>query len=249
LSATGVVAALEFEARSLGRRRGRVGSPMSLGDGSLVCVSGVGGDNATRAARQLVAAGAGALLSWGVAGALDPALSCGAVLLPAEVLRASPGAAASLLQRFETCRRWRERVGAALQAHAAVTAGALLTSAQPVAAAQLKASMFRDTQAVAVDMESAAVGQVAADHGLPFLALRVILDTAAVGLPASVMRAFEPAMAGRPGLRRVWGLLSAPADWGSLLRLAAAYRVARGTLRECARRGDPTRPPDACGSR
>jgi len=75
LSATGVVAALEFEAQSLGTRRHLADGLGSLRDGSLLRVSGVGGDNAARAARELVAAGAGALLSWGVAGGLDPALS------------------------------------------------------------------------------------------------------------------------------------------------------------------------------
>ena len=93
MSVTGVVAALEFEARSLGRASRRAGL-CALGDGSLLRVSGVGGDNAARAARELVAAGAGALLSWGVAGARDPALTCGAVLLPAEILCPGTGAAA-----------------------------------------------------------------------------------------------------------------------------------------------------------
>jgi len=90
LSVTGVVAALEFEARSLG----------DPGDGSIISISGIGADNAARSARALVAAGAGALLSWGVAGALDPALACGTAVLPGEVLRAhgEPGGAA--LQRF-----------------------------------------------------------------------------------------------------------------------------------------------------
>ncbi|HEX2789181.1 MAG TPA: hypothetical protein VHN17_02005 [Steroidobacteraceae bacterium] len=247
MSATGVVAALEFEAQSLGTRRRRVGGLWRLGDGSLVSVSGVGGDNAVQAAHQLVAAGAGALLSWGVAGGLDPALGCGTVLLPAEVVRPSTAPGLAPLQRFETCRTWRERVAAALPAHAAVTAGGLLSSVQPVATAELKARLFRDTQAVAVDMESAAVAQVAADHGLPFITLRVIVDSATVSLPGSVMRAFEPAMAGRPGLWRAWALLGAPADWGSLLRLAAAYRVARRVLHDCARRAAPTRAPEPRG--
>jgi adenosylhomocysteine nucleosidase len=239
LSATGVVAALEFEAQSLGTRRHRADGLGSLRDGSLLRVSGVGGDNAARAARELVAAGAGALLSWGVAGGLDPALSCGAVLLPAEVLR--PASADKLLppQRYATCRMWRERVAAALQLHAPA-AGALLTSALPVAAADLKVRLFRDTGAVAVDMESAAVAQVAAEHELPFITLRVVLDTASVSLPGSVMRTLEPGNAGRSGLWRAVALLGAPADWGALLRLAAAYRLARRALLDCARRGDPT---------
>jgi adenosylhomocysteine nucleosidase len=247
LSATGVVAALEFEAQSLGTRRHHADGLGSLRDGSLLRVSGVGADNAARAARQLVAAGAGALLSWGVAGALDPALGCGAVLLPAEVLRPASAAGSLPPQRFATCRMWRERVAAALQLPAPVTAGALLTSARPVGAAELKTRLFQDTGAVAVDMESAAVAQVAAEHELPFITLRVVLDGASVSLPASVMRTLEPGNLGRSGLWRALVLVSAPADWGALLRLAGAYRLARRALLECARRGDPTAAPAGQG--
>jgi adenosylhomocysteine nucleosidase len=182
-----------------------------------------------------------------VAGALDPALRCGAVLLPAEVVRPATGAASSALQRFATCRAWRERVAAALQLHAPASAAALLSSALPVATAEHKARLFHDTHAVAVDMESAAVGQVAAEHALPFITLRVVLDAASVSLPGSVMRMLEPGNAGRSGLWRAFALLSAPADWGALLRLAGAYRVASRALRECAQRGDPTRAPAGKG--
>jgi adenosylhomocysteine nucleosidase len=247
LSATGVVAALAFEARSLGSCRRRTIGPCVLGDGSLLCVSGVGTENAARAAQKLVAAGAQALLSWGVAGALDPALDVGAVLLPAEVLRPTGASASAPMQRYPTSRTWRERVVAALQPHAPVSAGALLTSALAVAEAQLKARLFQDTGAVAVDMESAAVAQVAAEHQLPFITLRVIVDTASVSLPASVMCMIDPAYAGRSGLWRAWTLLGAPQDWGALLRLARASRLAQRALSDCARRGDPTRAPAASG--
>jgi adenosylhomocysteine nucleosidase len=245
LSATGVVAALAFEARSLGTRQRAAAGLASLTDGSLVSVCGMGGENAARAARQLIAAGAGALLSWGVAGGLDPELTCGTVVLPVEVVHGSEVLPASSARRFATCRTWRERLGAALQAHARLTAGALLSSPVPVAAAGLKARLFQETRAVAVDMESAAVAEVAADHGLPFVALRVILDTARDSLPESILRAFAPAALGSSRARRAWPLLRllrhAPADFGPLLRLAGQYRIARRTLSDCARRAEPTR--------
>ncbi len=243
MSATGVVAALAFEAHSLGTWRRRADGICQLDDGSLLWLSGVGCDNAARAARALVAAGAGALLSWGVAGGLDPALGAGAVLLPTEVLGPAAAAGSPALQRFATSRTWRERVAVALRPHAPLNHGALLSSVLPVAGAQLKARLFQDTGAVAVDMESAAVAQVAAEHHLPFITLRVIVDSASVTLPASVVRMLEPAHAGRSARWRAWGLLGAPRDWGALLRLAQASRLARRALRACARRGDPTRAP------
>jgi hopanoid-associated phosphorylase len=225
LSLTGVVAALDFEARSLGPRRAQ----------ALVCVSGIGAENAARAARELAAAGAGGLLSWGVAGALDPSLHCGTAVLPLEVLRAQ--------RRFPTDPAWRQRVTAALQGHVPQVGGALLTSEVAVAASALKARLFEHSGAAAVDMESAAIAEVAAQFGLPFLALRVILDTAHDSLPDSVLRSFAAgnAAGSAPARPRVWPLLRAPADWGRLLRLAAQYRTAGRALAACARRADPTR--------
>jgi adenosylhomocysteine nucleosidase len=218
LSVTGVVAALAFEARCLEQP----------GDGALIRLSGIGAENAARTANALVAAGVGALLSWGIAGALDPDLASGTAVLPTEVLRQG--------RRFATSALWRERLRAALRGHVPVVGGTLLSSDVAVAAVAVKASLFRDTGAVAVDMESAAVAAVADEHGLPFIALRVILDTARDSLPDSVLRDFAPAA--RPPL---WPLLCAPADWGRLLRLAAQYRLARRGLRVCCRLGNPTR--------
>ena len=230
MSVTGVVAALDFEARSLGRRSAQI----------LVSTSGIGAGNAARAARSLAAAGAAALLSWGVAGALDPSLRCGTVVLPIEVLRQG--------RRFQTDRLWRARVAAALQGRVPLVSGALLTSEVAVAAAALKASLFQQTGAAAVDMESAAVAEVAAELELPFLAVRVILDTARDSLPDSILRSFQPPAAGvvgpagdMPARPRLWPLLCAPGDWGALLRLAAQYRVAGRALRTCGRFAEPAR--------
>ncbi len=249
LSVTGVVAALDFEARCLGTRRRESGGLWRLTDGSLLSVSGIGADNAARAARTLVAAGAGALLSWGVAGGLDPSLRCGAAVLPDAVLR-EPPAGHGALRRYETCASWRQPLMSALQRRAPVAAGALLSSATPVAAAARKAQLFGATHAVAVDMESAAVAEVAAQHGLPFLVLRVVLDTAADSLPESILRAFDPAAA-RSGRSRAWlllvALLTRPTDLAALLRLAGQYRRAQRTLRDCVRCGDPTRRIDLPG--
>jgi adenosylhomocysteine nucleosidase len=218
LSVTGVVAALGFEARSLGKRS----------EHTVVSVSGIGADNAARAARSLAAAGATALLSWGVAGALDPALRCGSVVLPLQVLAAGG--------QFPADRPWHQRVAAALQGKLALDSRALFTSEVAVVTAARKATLFQDTGAVAVDMESAAVAAVAVEMALPFLALRVILDTAQDSLPGSVVRSFQPpAGAASSSGPRIWPLLCSPGDWGGLLRLAAQYRVAGRALRDCRR--------------
>ena len=199
-----------------------------LRGGALLCVGGMGLEAAALAAGRLADAGAAGLVSFGLAGGLDPSLSPGSIVLPRDII-GSDGA------RFQANDAWREAVSAAV-AHArpgaagAVAAGTLLTSGVSIAAIADKAAAFRDTGAVAVDMESAAVAQVAATRGLPFIAARVIVDTAADALPPAV------AAAGRAGrlslMRLVLGLAAAPLDVVAVIGLARRYRAALRAL-EC----------------
>ena len=113
--------------------------------------------------------------------------------------------------------------------------GVLLSSATPVDAVADKAALFHDTGAVAVDMESLAIAEVAAVRGLPFIAVRVIVDTAADALPRAVLAASR---AGQLSMRRLLGgLVLAPLDLVSLIRLAQRYRAATRSLAAVARAG------------
>jgi adenosylhomocysteine nucleosidase len=220
LNVAGVVAALTSEARALGPvKRGGAGR-LALNDGTLVAVSGMG-VAAADAARSLVEAGATALVSWGMAGALDPELEAGDVCLPSEVV-ASDG------RSFTTARHWREPLAVSISAQRRVACGRLLTSSQAISTASAKEAAFRRTGAAAVDMESSVVAQIAALHGMPFIAVRVIVDTAADAVPSAVLAASH---GGQVHLwQLLWGLVLAPADLAPLLRLARRYRVATRSL-------------------
>jgi adenosylhomocysteine nucleosidase len=234
LNPLGIVAALAAEARALGPAVKRMGDVGCLGDGTLLAVSGMGCAAAGRAAGRLIEAGASALMSFGLAGGLDPRLSAGSVVLPSEVIsRDGAGIATSV--------DWRERLAAALAsprraspaAPRPVAGGKLLTSAQAIDSVADKAAAFRDTGAVAVDMESLAVAQAAAAHRLPFMAVRVIVDTAADALPRAV------AAASQGGQVRIWPLIGAlalsPSEFAAIIRLAIRYRTATRSLAAVAR--------------
>jgi hypothetical protein len=65
-------------------------------------------------------------------------------------------------------------------------------------------------------------------RGLPFIAVRVIVDTAADTLPGAVLAASS---AGQVQIGRLLkGLARSPRDIGPLLRLALRYRAARRGL-------------------
>ena len=231
----GVVAALSAEARALGRARRPAAGSLAwsnklalLADGSMLAVSGIGGLAAAHAAATLIDAGVAALMTFGMAGGLDPTLAAGSVLLPAEVI-ALDGT------RFATARAWRERLSATLSARCGVMGGVLLTSDRSIDSSEAKGAAFRDTGAVAVDMESVFVARIAAHHQVPFICVRVIVDTAADALPRAVVAA------SRAGGVEIWrllgGLISAPGDMAGLMRLARRYRSAMQALKLVARAG------------
>jgi adenosylhomocysteine nucleosidase len=223
----GVVAALAAEARALGSSMPRGGEPplselAQLGEGSLLALSGIGRAAAAAAAQALIDAGVSALMTFGMAGGLDPALKCGSVVIPSELL-SSDGA------RYAASRAWREQVAAAVSPLCAVSEGNLLTSSHAIETPADKAAAFRTTGAAAVDMESVAVAEIAAQHHLPFIAVRVIVDTAADMLPRAVVAASR---AGRVQFARlIGGLILAPREIAALVRLAQRYRIAMRSLR------------------
>jgi adenosylhomocysteine nucleosidase len=192
-----------------------------LGDGALLAISGIGLVAAEAAARALVEAGASALMTFGMAGGLDPALQAGSVVLPCELISADG-------TRFIASRSWRERVAAAVSP-LGVSEGNLLTSARAIDTPADKSAAFRQTGAAAVDMESTAVAEIAGRHNLPFIAVRVIVDTAADKLPRAVVNASR---AGKVHIGRlVAGLVVAPGEIAALIRLAQRYRIALRSLR------------------
>lgn len=229
LNVVGIVCALASEARHLGptlRMHELLGS---LADGTLVAVTGMGSSAASVGARALVDAGATALASWGMAGGLDPTLTAGAILLPDQVI----GSDGTLVN---TAQGWRDRLGTAVAAHGPVRTGKLLTTRRAIGSVADKAELFRTTGAVAVDMESAAVGEVAEEHRLPFIAVRVIVDSAEDVLPRAVTAAAD-----NEGHLQIWRLIGAlalaPSELAPLIRLARRYRAANRSLAAIAQMG------------
>jgi adenosylhomocysteine nucleosidase len=233
LTVAGVVAALAAEARALRPAAKTRESHAVLHDGTLVAVSGIGCSAADAAARRLIHAGATALVSWGMAGGLDPALSAGAVCLPREVIGADGS-------RYATASHWRDTLRPLIAAQRTVTQGSLLTSIRPIDSIAAKGKAYRETGASAVDMESAAVAAIAQSHGIPFIALRIVVDTANDVVPTSVA---EASASGRIRMHRLlYGFIKSPGEIAALVRLARRYRAAVHSL-EAVARVAPLAPP------
>jgi adenosylhomocysteine nucleosidase len=219
----GVVCALRSEARHLGRTLSKDPHVEAFADGRLLALTGMGPLAAAAGSESLISCGATALMSFGLAGALDPSLAPGSIFLPGAVTDRSGTTLA-------TDAPWRAR----LTTQSAANTGTLLTVSRPVATATVKAALFDVTGARAVDMESFGVAQVAHAAGVPFVATRVIVDGAGDSLPAAVLAATDP-----NGQTSVWrllrGLSQDPRELAALVRLAFGYRRASRSLAMLAR--------------
>lgn len=138
---------------------------------------GMGPERALQGATWLLQHGAlKGVLSVGFAGGLCPALATGDAILPTRLL-CWPALPSSVAQSVEpTWQRW--AIEAATQEKLEGRVGALVSSAVVIQRASEKQRLGRQTAAIAVDMESYVLGQVARSAGLPFFPLRTVFDTA-----------------------------------------------------------------------
>lgn len=207
----GYVAALEMESRWLGDA-----------DGHEVVVAGMGRDRAAAAAHRLVARGVVGLVSWGIAGGLDPELEAGTVVL-------ADGVVVEGGSTLTTDRGWLARLEAELDGRVPSVAGMLFHSDEILSSVQQKRTVRDRWNAVAVDMETAAIAGVASEAGLPWIAVRAVTDTASMSLPSQV--ADGGGEDGRLRLTAIAGLILRPWIWPDLVRLARASRAAARTMR------------------
>lgn len=169
---------------------------------------------AADAANSLLGQGVNALVSFGFAGGLDPALRPGAIVIPASVL--SEGVL------YQTDRDLAERFGG-------LTGHCLMAGTGIAADAATKRHLRATTQAHAIDLESGSVARVALAHGLPFVVVRAICDPAEASLPPAALLPLD--RRGRVNLSRLPGcLLRQPSQLPALLRLASDAARARRAL-------------------
>jgi adenosylhomocysteine nucleosidase len=140
------------------------------------------GERRAAAAVQAVCGDGGfdLLFSTGCAGALSPALQPGDLTIATAVIGNSSGS------QFPTDPDQRERARVAAERTALRTVvGPLLCSAHVLATVEAKRAAAAGTGSVAVEMEGAALAAFAQETGVPFIAVRAVLDSAETELAAS----------------------------------------------------------------
>ncbi len=183
--------------------------------GAVVICAGIGAEPAARAAEAAVRHFApSVLVSAGLAGGLTPDCHVAQVIVPATILRASTGGTVEYLPAAERAGLHREGV---------------LVSASSVAGAEGKRMVATRYGALAVDMEAAAVAEVATAHRIPFLAIKAISDE--YDFPMPDMRGFVDGEGRFRNGRFVLHAVLRPRIWSIMSNLAS--NSSRASLELC----------------
>jgi hopanoid-associated phosphorylase len=165
------------------------------------------------------------VVSFGVAGGLDPSLKSGDIVVATEVLAGETRWLADfalkedLIAGFGLGRR-------------RIVKGRLAGAEEVVAALHLKEALHLETGAAAVDMESHIAAEYAANAGLPFAAIRVVSDPAHRALPQVARTAIKPS--GEIDLRKVLSSIARnPRALRDLVTTGMDFNRALRSLRGC----------------
>lgn len=234
MSVIGVVVAVPRELPTglvrFGNRQ-RVGAPpctiyCSAAAQHVVVQAGVGSTRAAAGARLLVRRFAPqGLVSFGFAGGLAPELTRGTLIIGTEVVCEDgagkwPMASRDLIEQFRT---------AADAEKLPMRQGKLVTSRYIVADPTAKANLRDKSGASAVDMETLGMVEVADEAGLPWVAVRAIVDSASDTLPPAYLTTLREDGHVAAG-RLLWMICRSPLVLRHLIRLAGDTALARRHL-------------------
>ncbi|WP_096700985.1 nucleoside phosphorylase [Magnetospirillum sp. 15-1] len=181
----------------------------------------------TELAERLLAEGAEGLLSFGIAGGLDPALKSGDLVVGSAVRWEG--------ESFAADAAWASHLLAAISS---ARAGTVAAVGRIAATPEAKRALYQDGGAV-VDMESGAMARVCAQAGKPFAVLRAVADPAGRGLPRSVFVGLAPDGSARP-LAVMGALLRRPWELPGLIRVGLDSQAALSALRDAVKVVGPT---------
>lgn len=189
-------------------------------------VSGMGSTNARASAACLADHGAEALLSWGTAGGLAAGIHTAHVIIP-EIL-VGPD-----LEHYPSCSRWSARLRERIKGSLPIHSGRLLQSNRVIASVADKSALSTSGDAIAVDMESVAVAEIARERGLRMAAIRVVIDDSSFAIPGAVTRSVDTLGRTRV-LKLAQELLHSPhtmhIEIPALIRLGRCYARALSAL-------------------
>jgi adenosylhomocysteine nucleosidase len=227
---TGIIIALPNELTTLTSKRIDRGHCVFIADKILVAYSGAGATNAQISAELLISKGTNQLISWGCAAALDGTLKPGDLVIADRLITRDD-------EYIEVNKRWHAHAHSLLSPLLTTFIGGLTESASIVSSNKEKQHLHTITQAIALDMESAAIAKTAQEKNLPFLTIRVIVDPATMNMPAAINYAINDH--GEISLKKLALFIALhPNELIDLIRLGFYFNAAKSSLKQVAKKID-----------
>lgn len=203
----------------------------TLREAALVKEPGIvaiaGGSSPARLVSELreAAPGAAGIISFGMGGAIDRYLKLGDIVIGSRLTGDFP---------CDSDRGWVMALKALLPE---AQVGAIHADGDFFGDMRQKVHRAETSAALAVDMESHIAGAIAAEMGIPFVALRCISDVMEVNLPPAIAVAMKPDGGVNYGAV-IGSILSQPGQLGQLARTVRGFAKAYGRFGKALRRVD-----------
>ncbi len=236
-----LLAALPLEVRPFLRQNRarplpRVGRPaweFQAGEGrGGLALTGMGEEAAHRAARQVIELWQPEIIvSLGFGGALLPGLAPGQLVLGASFGRYEPHSGRLVKVEAPAPPRPLLELAQSLESAGLAADIGCFVSTPGIIHKERQGRPLQGLKQPVLDLESAAVAGAAAEAGRPFLALRVITDTAGEEIPDFLREGWQPGYG--PSLTKALGWLARdPRRLGPMLHLWRRSKLAAGRLAE-----------------
>ncbi|MEW6658894.1 MAG: hypothetical protein AB1424_09560 [Thermodesulfobacteriota bacterium] len=198
--------------------------------GGCLALTGMGEEAASQAARKIISLWQPEIIvSLGFGGALLPGLIPGQVVLGASFRRYDPETGSLEEVEAPAPPRPLGELAASLESAGLPAVSGSFVSTPGIIHKERQGERLRRLAQPVLDLETAALAAAAAAAGLPFLALRVITDTAAEEIPDFLREGWEPGYG--PSFKKALGWLAGdPRRLGPMLHLWRRSRLAARRL-------------------
>jgi len=223
LNHLGIITALLPEARCFVKAPD-ISKPTKITDNISFIVSGIGQERAAIAANRLIELGADAILITGTCGALSPELEPGDIVLPKIILTEAQSS-------YQVNLIWHHQVYSVLSGMpVTIHTKNLLSTNRIISLTNEKKMKHQIFETCAVDMESAAIIEMANKNQIPALVIRIVIDPSNFTVPDFVLKNSD--IYGDANIvPLLYSCFKNPANIYQLFKLSRYYKLAMKNLR------------------
>lgn len=197
---------------------------IQINERTSIYICGIGKEFASDGTKELIFSGVTHLLSWGFAGGLNESFKSGDAILTESVSNKENTITIDstwLLKKLAEEKELKLKLGR------------LLSNMHMLSSPEEKLLWHERTNSDIVDMESYAVAQLAEENGLPFSAIRFVIDNSDMYLPEVIVEHTDNF--GKPNINKlVSACISEPKTIKELMQLGFAANKAEKHMRQIA---------------